>query len=104
MAINANALFSKEQIGQKAEERFQDWMNVHGIVYYRIDQEPFTLALALRGIARRPDFQITIGSIGAKILCDVKSRHYDVVYENFIIDEEDIQRLDASQKCLNQPV
>ncbi|HME53292.1 MAG TPA: hypothetical protein VKM55_13805 [Candidatus Lokiarchaeia archaeon] len=95
---------SREYIGQQAENRFQDWMDAHQISYVRIDQEPNTLALAFRGIVRRPDFFIHIGSLNATIAIDVKSRRFDERYENFIVNEDDIQLLRAFQQQFGNPV
>ncbi len=90
--------------GEKAEAKFKCWMDVNHIPHYRIDQEPDTLALAFKGLIRRPDYIIRMKPIGATIAADVKSRRYDVDYEDFIVSEEDVSLLAAFQELFGFPV
>jgi Holliday junction resolvase len=87
----------KELAGRNAEDRFQSWMDSHSIKWYRIDQGQDTMALAFKGAVTRPDYTLRFGIIHATIAVDVKSRFYDKDYENFIVNENEIQRLKEFQ-------
>jgi len=101
---STSAPIENELAGERAEIRFQSWMDVNRIDYFRIDQEPDTIALTFKGFIRRPDYFIRMKHIGATIAIDVKSRRYDVDYDDFIVDEEDITLLAAFQERFGVPV
>jgi len=46
------------------------------------------MADTFKGIVRRPDYLLNFGILRVNIAIDVKSRHFDKDYENFIVNED----------------
>lgn len=93
-----------KEIGRIAEQKFQQWLIHKGLLFAYFDQTPATFAPPFKEISvKRPDYLICMKDLGT-IAVDVKSRRFYKDFENFTLDEEEIQKLSAFQRISRIPV
>jgi len=93
-----------EKIGQVAEKKIQEWAEFHNYKFIRYDQTIESFAPSFRpSQIKRPDYELQIHSVG-KIAVEVKSRKLNTTFDNFTIDEEEIQKLLGFQAEFYIPV
>lgn len=102
--VNTCQEFDINIIGRSAERKFLEWLIHKRVSFTYCDQSVETFPpIFRRDKIKRPDFFIFIKNLG-KIAIDVKSRAFNMEFENFILDEEEVQKLAAFQKMSGIPV
>ena len=86
-----------------SEEIFRQWLEEKEYPYTYIDQSFGTFAASFKNITKRPDYQIVLPSIGL-IAVDVKERKFYELFQNFTIDEREINKLSSYERIFKIPV
>ena len=91
--------------GRLAEESIEAYLNLQNYPFLLIEQSLEKCSIALKESGgKRPDYFVCINGCGP-IIVDAKSRNLDKRFENFTLDEKDVQELLVLQnEMLHRPV
>lgn len=76
--------------GDRAEFRFQDWLDDSRVPHIYLDQTPLSVPVHLRGQLKRPDYVVGVPGIGA-VAFDVKAK--SLYNGHFIFEFDEITRM-----------
>jgi hypothetical protein len=88
--------------GEKAEEKFKEWLDKHKIPYLHISQNKETFASAFKeeSVMKRPDFMILLPNLGF-IFIEVKDRKINKNYGTFPLDSAETKKYSRLQRKFN---
>ena len=91
-----------DRIGDIAELKFKEWLDLHHIPYLYIQQDIETFSSALNKYfkGKRPDFMILLPNLGF-IFVDVKNKKLNEKYKTFTVDSNETKKYSLLQRTFN---
>lgn len=89
--VNPHVIHPADQAkGDRAEFRFQDWLDESRVAHFYLDQTPLSVPEHLRGQLKRPDYMVGVPGVGS-IAFDVKAK--SIYNGHFIFEFNEISRM-----------